>query len=416
VQVKDEYIAGVTPGAAADYDWWHSVSLTYAKGGLLHLALWGRYKVDANGNPIASTYESGLGGGGINGQGRGAREFRYTSPGELYMTIDFGVDTPDHGQGGQPQPWWFATGIRYTEHVDGEPYVEGSFEPEDGDGPYAPDSFVADRQYFGSSAEAAVPSGGGAPAQRYRHADMAGSTHIATNEGGALATSWGTGGGGGSGGSTTIVAYTAFGELITRGDPPAAVDPEQMGTRYQYAGEYGYESGLLSLQGVNTTLPPLTFQHLGYRWYQPDIGRSVQRGVVDASGGMNQFTDQQHTGVIRIFIRAFNGLVKLINRATGVHHARNGRRVYVEGPGAKRAVKRLAEEAWPGKRVVHHDSHGPGQHPHYQPSSGGGHVFYVLRCVATVMDPFFLTDVQSQIDDIISPQPEPLIDDEDFRI
>ena len=45
----------------------------------------------------------------------------------------------------------------------------------------------------------------------------------------------------------------------------------------------GYESGLLVLAGSNPRLSPVTLQHLGHRWYQPDTGRFVQNATRSAS-------------------------------------------------------------------------------------------------------------------------------------
>ena len=64
----------------------------------------------------------------------------------------------------------------------------------------------------------------------------------------------------GSGAPTApAVAYTAFGELVTQNS--------QLETRYSFAGGWGYESGYITLQGANTTLAPITLQHVGARWY-----------------------------------------------------------------------------------------------------------------------------------------------------
>jgi RHS repeat-associated protein len=94
------------------------------------------------------------------------------------------------------------------------------------------------------------------------------------------------------------VAYTAFGDPVTPdgqggwrvGFPPGSGGVgEPLGTRYQYDGGWGYESGLISLFGEDETLPPVTLQHVGWRWYQPSIGRFVQRDPVGISGGMNVY-------------------------------------------------------------------------------------------------------------------------------
>ena len=60
--------------------------------------------------------------------------------------------------------------------------------------------------------------------------------------------------------------------------------------RYQAIrrGGYGYESDLLWLNGAPGTAP-ITLQHLGARWYQPEIGRFVQRDPIGIDGGINVY-------------------------------------------------------------------------------------------------------------------------------
>jgi hypothetical protein len=96
------------------------------------------------------------------------------------------------------------------------------------------------------------------------------------------------------------VTYSAFGEVLDASGSPGGSAPAGF-PRYQYAGAWGYETGgyaaqgagggggggepdlgfgderhLLCLYGVNPNLPPITLQHVGYRWYDPSIGRYVQ--------------------------------------------------------------------------------------------------------------------------------------------
>jgi RHS repeat-associated protein len=110
-----------------------------------------------------------------------------------------------------------------------------------------------------------------------------------TNNGGA-AVRWSTG-------YQPVVCYTAFGDPIYR-DPngvehvgPLPDDPNAPAEfpRYQYAGGWGYENGCITLQGANATLAPITLQHVGARWYQPGIGRFVQRDPIGIEGGMNVY-------------------------------------------------------------------------------------------------------------------------------
>ena len=107
-------------------------------------------------------------------------------------------------------------------------------------------------------------------ATEYLHGDLIRSTMLTTGQGGT---------------AVSAVSYTAFGEVI--GTAPD--------TRYQYAGGWGYETagfgddpGLLVLNGAEGTAP-ITLQHVGFRWYQPDIGRFIQRDPVGIAGGLNVY-------------------------------------------------------------------------------------------------------------------------------
>ena len=92
--------------------------------------------------------------------------------------------------------------------------------------------------------------------------------------------------------------YTAFGELLSTfwdiggpTDPNVGNEPNQPPpTRQMYAGAWQYESDLLYLYGTDDTLPPITLQHVGYRWYQPEIGRFVQRDPIGIGGGLNAYS------------------------------------------------------------------------------------------------------------------------------
>jgi len=46
---------------------------------------------------------------------------------------------------------------------------------------------------------------------------------------------------------------------------------------------------LLWRDGANPNLPPITLQHVGWRWYQPEIGRFVQRDPIGIAGGQNVY-------------------------------------------------------------------------------------------------------------------------------
>ncbi|HUU97553.1 MAG TPA: RHS repeat-associated core domain-containing protein [Phycisphaerae bacterium] len=111
----------------------------------------------------------------------------------------------------------------------------------------------------------------GTGATQCLHGDLIRSTMLTTGQGGT---------------AVSAVSYTAFGELI-------GTAPE---TRYQYAGGWGYETGgfgddpgLLVLEGAPATAP-ITLQHVGFRWYDPSIGRFIQRDPIGIWGGLNVYS------------------------------------------------------------------------------------------------------------------------------
>ena len=115
----------------------------------------------------------------------------------------------------------------------------------------------------------------------YLHGDLIRSTMLTTDQGGA---------------AVDRVAYTAFGELVDPngvigGEPPGGMGGTGVPPvyRYWYAGGYGYESGLITLYGENPDLPPIVLMHVGARWYQPGIGRFVQRDPIGLLGGLNVY-------------------------------------------------------------------------------------------------------------------------------
>ena len=107
----------------------------------------------------------------------------------------------------------------------------------------------------------------------YYHRGLIGSTNLITDE---------------SGTAVSAVYYTAFGEILDASGRPGGSAPEGF-PRYRYAGQWGYESGLLELQGTNPNLPAITLQHVGHRWYQPDTGRFIQRDPIGIRGGLNVY-------------------------------------------------------------------------------------------------------------------------------
>ena len=163
--------------------------------------------------------------------------------------------------------WALADDMLFTDYLGDLPYNDGVLDQST----YAHSDAT---RYLGLAAERDISSG----AETYYHGDLIDSTVLTTDA---------------AADSDVRVAYTAFGEILTTGDPGEAGAPggsaPEGAPRYQYAGGYGYESGLLALQGADTTLPPITLQHLGHRWYQPDSGRFVQRDPIGIAGGLNVY-------------------------------------------------------------------------------------------------------------------------------
>jgi RHS repeat-associated protein len=87
-------------------------------------------------------------------------------------------------------------------------------------------------------------------------------------------------------GSADIVrsrVTTAFGEPV--------YEDGAVGTRYAYAGGWGYESFDALDWGTGELSTPLGFPylHVGKRWYAPETGRFLERDPIGINGGMNVF-------------------------------------------------------------------------------------------------------------------------------
>jgi len=126
---------------------------------------------------------------------------------------------------------------------------------------------------MGTQADLTIDANGYPDEATYYHGDLIGSTMLLTD---------------GVGQTVNTAAYTAFGEYIAPSGTIGGDLPSDF-SRYGYAGAHGYESGLMTLQGANTNLPPITLQHLGERWYQPGLGRFIQRDPIGILGGMNVY-------------------------------------------------------------------------------------------------------------------------------
>ncbi len=72
------------------------------------------------------------------------------------------------------------------------------------------------------------------------------------------------------------MVYTAFGEQVYADGT--------VGTRYQYAGAWGYETS-----NRTDVLAELGWQHVGHRYYDPSTGRFLQRDPIAIRGGLNVY-------------------------------------------------------------------------------------------------------------------------------
>ncbi len=95
----------------------------------------------------------------------------------------------------------------------------------------------------------------------YFHSDQIGSLRAVSNQQSAV--------------SGTMV-YTAFGEQVSADGT--------VGTRYQYAGAWGYETSDRS-----DVLAELGWVHVGHRYYDPSTGRFLQRDPIGLHGGPNAY-------------------------------------------------------------------------------------------------------------------------------
>ena len=109
------------------------------------------------------------------------------------------------------------------------------------------------RQYLTGVAHADVSTDGAWDDTAYYHGNQISSTRLLTNDAGTVVRDLG---------------YTAFGEEVDLGG--------EIGTRYRYAGEWGYESH-----------DEFSFLHVGHRWYDPETGRFLQRDRIGIHASLN---------------------------------------------------------------------------------------------------------------------------------
>jgi hypothetical protein len=242
ITVKDEWTGTGDP--PPEYDRYHDLALYYTSAGQLWLAVNDSWDMTQQAYQVESI-----------------REFRYEG-GQRYLTRLWHTTDPERQN--DPTTWAPDDSATWTDYVAGQPYTDFDVHVEENG-----DLTLSDQLRFlsglGIGAQQTV-DGANNPI-RYFGPDGAGSTLLTTDETGTLAAG--------------PVAHTAYGEPI--GDPAAPF------TRFQFDGALGSESGFLSLSGANPALPPITLQHVGARWYDPAIGRSVQRDPIGILGGLNVY-------------------------------------------------------------------------------------------------------------------------------
>jgi RHS repeat-associated protein len=236
-------------GAPDDYVWYYDLALYYATNGTLWRVLWDQWQIDEYGDIVEKTRTA-------------ARKFYYDTGMERYLMRD--VD---------PQTWEPVALSYWTDYERGLPY--GDFDVEFTQYPVY--TKTEQMRYLSELGVHAQETAAEPHDVAHFHGDLIDSTMLTTDECGT---------------AVSAVSYTAFGEPVvpdgqggwTVGGTPPAGFP-----RYQYAGGWSYESGLLSLSGANPDLPALTLLHVGWRWYQPTAGRFAQRDPIGLRGGSNLY-------------------------------------------------------------------------------------------------------------------------------
>ena len=262
ITVKDEDPNGPSEPANDPnnpYNWYHDVALYYSFNHALQHAVWDRWRWDPNTLDFVP----------YSGHLLWRRDFQYDSPRELVRVEDY----PPFGNG------WDPNGLteQRTDYLGEQPYQDYTTLAtwDDPNVAWMVETTETKRYLggFGTHAEQMVSGG----ETQFLHGDLIASTMMTTDAAGSVA--------------VPPVSYTAFGEPV--------FDPNALATRYQYGGGWGYETGqptnepnvvppngLLGLRGTNPSLPAITLLHVGARWYDPSIGRFVQRDPIGLEGGI----------------------------------------------------------------------------------------------------------------------------------
>jgi hypothetical protein len=124
---------------------------------------------------------------------------------------------------------------------------------------------------------------------------------------------------------------------------------------------------------------PLTSRFLGV----DPSGRSIEldspqtwNRCANSHGNPLKFVDPDGASPIKYLVKALSSLYHTVGRPAAVRAAaRPAHAVKVTGRGGSQEARRVAREPNPESAIVRHDSHQPGDLPHFQPRNGGrGHV------------------------------------------
>ncbi|MBK8915253.1 MAG: RHS repeat-associated core domain-containing protein [Phycisphaerales bacterium] len=150
-------------------------------------------------------------------------------------------------------------------------------------GPQAP--FAMPTTYYTPGRGLVSQDEGGSASRTFYHGDQVGSTRLLTGPAGS--------GPGGEGVSAAYASYTAFGEHVGAG--AIGESPAGLGVRYGFCGQWGYQTAGLNPQGF--MLPggsvagtyDFGYVHVGARYYDPAVGRFLQRDPIGLFGGFNVY-------------------------------------------------------------------------------------------------------------------------------
>ena len=288
-------------------DWYRDLGLYYQTNDLLYMALWDRWK--RSGSSCAISDYTPL----------RALEVRFGSdPRERYMTRELSVNSGDRFL--KPKRWTYTEplGIKAEAALGDPAFVEAQWCSSLSPGVPQDDIALAmdvgsntfelgtlrqayqTERHIGTVGDVDPASGDPEDPEnyipeytRYNHGDLVGSVMQQTAD--SVEDSVVAAG-------ASSASYTAFGEPAYEG----ALDNFE--SRYRYCGLNGYESAVLSTSpdedeiasyfgpmGGNLRVPgapgtaPIDLVHVGYRWYQPSIGRFIQRDPLGIRGGLNVY-------------------------------------------------------------------------------------------------------------------------------